>query len=273
MLYFRPEDGLPYLYETHLHTCQGSACGVSRGRDYVSRYKDLGYAGIIVTDHFFRGNCAVDRSLPWAKRIDRFCRGYEEAGEAGARLGLDVFFGWEETFDFDDFLVYGLGKEWLKAHPEAEHWSRKEQFDAVNRAGGCVIHAHPFRQHDYIRRITLSPYLVNGVEAANGGNASDAYDALAWVYAKKMGLPVTAGTDMHDVSDARPDTVFGVYLDKKMETIADYVDAVKGSAIAGLKHSPGRCDFRGDERPFLPVEIRDAKERILSRDIQQFLDL
>jgi hypothetical protein len=264
---------LPYLYETHLHTCQGSACGVSRGRDYISRYRDLGYTGIIVTDHFFRGNCAVDRGLPWEKRIDRFCRGYEEAGEAGARLGLDVFFGWEETHEFDDFLVYGLDKKWLKAHPEAERWTRREQFDAVNRAGGCVVHAHPFRQHAYIRKITLSPCLVNGVEAANGGNSDSAYDALAWVYAKKAGLPVTAGTDIHCVSDARPETVFGVYLDRKMETIADYAGAVRGRAIAGLKHSPGRCDFRGGPLPVLPVEIRDGEDRITGRDLQQFLDL
>jgi hypothetical protein len=118
---------------------------------------------------------------------------------------------------------------------------------------------------------------VNGIEVANGGNANSAYDALAWMYAKKMGLPVTAGTDIHSVDDARPEMVFGVYLDKKMETIADYVNAVKNGAIAGLKHSPGRCDFRrdfrGDERPVLPVEIRDAEDRIMSRDLQKFLDL
>jgi histidinol phosphatase-like PHP family hydrolase len=55
-----------YLYETHLHTVRGSACGVSPGRDYVQGYIDRGYQGIIVTDHFFNGNTAIDRLLPWS---------------------------------------------------------------------------------------------------------------------------------------------------------------------------------------------------------------
>ena len=55
-----------YLYETHMHTCQASACSDTRGRDYIQRYLDLGYTGIILTDHFFRGNCRIDRSLAGA---------------------------------------------------------------------------------------------------------------------------------------------------------------------------------------------------------------
>ncbi|MDR0655369.1 MAG: PHP domain-containing protein [Treponema sp.] len=265
-------EGSHYLYETHLHTCQGSACGISRGREYIRRYKDLGYAGIIITDHFFRGNSAIDRSLPWDKWVNCFCRGYEDAREEGARRGLDVFFGWEETFDGDDYLVYGLDRGWLTRHPEAKTWTRRQQFEAVRQAGGCVIHAHPFRQHYYISRVTLSPQCVDGVEAANGGNMEQSYDALAWRYAKKLRLPVTAGSDIHDVKDVSSETVFGVYLDKKMETIGDYVEAVKQNALAGLKTSPGRCDVRGDEKIRLPVEILDEQGRDTGVNIWKFLE-
>ena len=32
-----------YLYETHLHTCQASACGRSTGAEHVRFYKDIGF--------------------------------------------------------------------------------------------------------------------------------------------------------------------------------------------------------------------------------------
>jgi hypothetical protein len=261
------------LYETHLHTCQGSACGVSRGREYIRRYKDLGYSGLIITDHFFNGNSAIDRSLPWEKWVNLFCRGYEEARDEGVRRGMDVFFGWEETFGGDDYLVYGLDREWLLKHPEVQNWTRKVQFETVRQYGGCVVQAHPFRQHYYISRIHLSSGCVDGVEAANGGNMEQSYDALAWVYAKKLALPVTAGSDIHAAMDVRPETVFGVYLDKKMKIIGDYVEAVKQNAIASLKITPGRCDLRGNEKIRLPVDIRDGEDRSTGEDIRRFLGI
>ena len=261
---------MQYLYETHLHTREGSACGVSSGREYIQRYLDLGYTGIIITDHFFRGNSAVDRSLPWKKWVQNFCRGYEDARDEGLRRGLDVFFGWEETFEGDDYLVYGLDSEWLLEHPEAARWTRKEQLDEVRRYGGCVVQAHPFRASYYIKSIRLSPECVDAVEIANGGNER-ADDALARVYAQRINVPVTAGSDIHFAGDVRSDTVFGVYLEKKMVTIADYVGAVRNNSIKGLKHPAGRCDFRGDERVTLPVDIRDSEDRSTGKELWEFL--
>ena len=264
---------MSYLYETHLHTSQGSACGISSGREYVKRYQDLGYTGIFITDHFYRGHCAINRRLPWEKWVHAFCRGYEDAREEGARRGLDVFFGWEETFSGDDYLVYGLDKEWLLKHPEVCRWTRKEQFDETRRYGGCVVQAHPFRQHCHIHHLYLSVGCVDAVEAANAANHESSYDALAWIYAKKARLPVTAGTDIHHVRDIRADTVMGVYLDKKMETIADFVDAVRNRSLGLIKIPPGRYDIRGNETIILPVDIRDKKDRNTGRDIWDFLGI
>ena len=262
------------LYETHLHTKESSACGVSGGREYVKRYLDLGYTGIIITDHFVGGNCAVNPNLSWEKWVHRFCRGYEDAREEGARRGLDVFFGWEETFDGDDYLIYGLDKEWLLEHPESVHWTRKQQFDEVKRYGGCVVQAHPFRQQSHIHCIHLSTGCVDAVEAANAGNESPSCDALAWLYAKKLKLPVTAGSDIHSASDLRPGVVMGVYMDKRMESIGEYAAAIRGEAgrnsIKGLKTPPGRFDIYGDERIILPVDIRDSRDRSTGKKLAEF---
>jgi hypothetical protein len=260
-----------YLYETHLHTVLSSACGVSKGGDYIRRYIDSGFSGIIVTDHFFRGNTAIDRHLPWREWVNQFCRGYEETREAGERLGLDVFFGWEETFDgCDDYLIYGLDKAWLLDHPESRRWTRGEQYRAVKQYGGCVVQAHPFRQHYYISRINLSAGCVDAVEAANAGNRDQSYDGLAARYAEKLGLPKTAGSDIHDAEQFGWGEIFGVYLNKKIDGIAGYVDAIRTKAIAGLRISEGRCDYTGNETVSLPVDIRDADDRSAGRDLREF---
>ena len=262
---------MKYLYETHMHTSQGSACGFSLGREYVQRYLDMGYTGIIVTDHFLGGNCAIDRHRPWEKWVANFCRGYEDAREEGARRGLDVFFGWEETFDGDDYLVYGLDREWLLEHPEIRYWNRKRYFKEVKRYGGCIVQAHPFRQYDYIRCIDLS-LGADAVEAANSGNKQP-FDALAWAYAKKRKAPATAGSDIHRASDVRPGFALGVYLDKKMETINDYVNAIKNNALAGLYVPKERFDLHGKASVVLPVNIRDREDRIISKNLANFLEL
>ncbi|MDR2177533.1 MAG: PHP domain-containing protein [Treponema sp.] len=266
---------MAYLYETHLHTCRSSGCASARGQDYIAYYQDAGYSGIAVTDHFFRGNCTVDRHLPWREWVKEFCRGYEETREEGARRGLDVFFGWEETFEGDDYLVYGLSREWLLEHPEVRSWTRAEQYRAVKAAGGCVVHAHPFRQHSYIQEICLAPYLIDVVEAANAGNGESSYDVLALYYAAKFGLPVSAGSDIHHLVQAKAGDLYGVYLAEKPENSSSFAAMIRNGGmrrdIADLKTEAGRLESRGDEAVRLLVKILDRDEETVSRDFWDFL--
>ena len=209
-----------YRYETHMHTCQGSACGVSTGAGHARFYKERGYQGIFVTDHFFRGNTAVRRDLPWKERIDWFCSGFEDAWNEGQKIGLDVFFGWEQNFEGDEYLIYGLDKRFLLDHPEMEHWTRREQLENVHAAGGCVIQAHPFRMRGYLSAIRLGDVLADGVEVANAGN-TPAQDAYAMRYAQRKGLYTITGSDNH--RSGENSTLFGVGLDARLESPADFV--------------------------------------------------
>ena len=189
---------MPYRYETHLHTCETSACGVAAAKEYIPAYQDLGYHGIFVTDHFFGGNTAVSQHLPWREQVDQFCAGYEAALNEGVRRGFQVLFGWEQAFDGDEYLVYGLDKAWLYDHPEVKRWSRAEQFTQARRYGGCVVQAHPFRNRSYIRRIHLNTAYVDGVEVYNTANPLEV-NVQAYRYAKNLGLPMLAGTDIHSL--------------------------------------------------------------------------
>jgi hypothetical protein len=262
-----------YLYETHLHTSHSSACSNSRGSEYIRLYKDLGYSGIIVTDHFYHGNTAISHKLPWKEWVKQFCRGYEEAKNEGDKIGFDVFFGWEETFNgCDDYLVYGLDKEWLMDHPEMRTWTRREQYKTVTEAGGCVVQAHPFRQHYYIKKIILSSGCVDAVEVANAGNSEPSYDALAMQYARKFNLPYVAGSDIHDSRLVDKDYLFGTYFHKKLRNIRDFVHSVRNDDIGGIVISDGRCDVSGFEHVKLPVEIRDHNDRNTDLDWREILN-
>lgn len=222
---------MAFLYETHMHTCQGSACGTSTGKEHVRAYKDKGYTGIIITDHFFRGNCAVDRSLPWKKRIELYCSGYEDALIEGQKIGLDVFFGIEENHHGDEYLIYGLDKKFLLDHPEMEHWTRKQQYEEVHKAGGCVVQAHPFRFRGYyMDKIRLGGRFIDGCEVANAGN-NPWNDARALRWGREMGFSLTAGSDNHKSPN---DNLYGVVLEERLTDIHDFVKVILEKKPIGL---------------------------------------
>ena len=233
---------MPYLYETHLHTCLASACGKSTGKEHVHFYKDAGFTGIIMTDHFFGGNTAIDRTLPWEERIDLFWRGYEDAKEEGDKVGLDVFFGLEQNYTGDEYLIYGLTREYMKAHPEMEHWTRRQQLEAVHRAGGCVIQAHPFRIRGYMDKIQVGTLFCDGIEAANCGN-QPLDDARAYKMGKAENLVMTAGSDNH--LSPIPDP-YGVILQKRLTSILDYVKIILQREPVGLHVPKDRFLFHGE---------------------------
>ncbi|MCL2518287.1 MAG: histidinol phosphatase [Oscillospiraceae bacterium] len=166
------------------------------GLDLVKFYKNLGFAGLIVTDHFFTGNSSVPREMPWEERVDIFCSGYDEAYEAGQEYGMDVFFAWEFTYQNADFLTYGLDKQWLYDHSDMEKWEAKEYFDITHADGAFIVHAHPFRQAAYITGFHLFPELTDAVEVINSSMPDIVNERAEW-YANEYNLLKIVGSDTH----------------------------------------------------------------------------
>lgn len=213
-----------YKYETHLHTSEGSACGQSTGAEMARAHKEAGYTGIIVTDHFFNGNSAIDRSLPWKEKIEQFCKGYENAKAEGDTIGLDVFFGFEYGVNAADFLCYGLDKKWLIEHEDIDKINAQEAFKIMRADGGFVVQAHPFRERDYIDFIKLYPRDVDAIEIVNGSQIGEGImNEMAEIYAKMYNLPMTAGSDTHSVDNMYGS---GVETEQKFLKISDYFDAI-----------------------------------------------
>lgn len=249
---------MSFKYETHMHTSQGSDCSSTSGSEMVRRLHALGYAGCFITDHFFGGNTAVNgdlRKLPWEARIRLFCQGYDDAKRAGDELGFQVFFGLEFGWRATEFLTYGIDMQFLIDHPEIENMPLPEFSDLVHACGGFVIHAHPFREADYISTIRLFPHKVDGAEVYNCNNR-DEYNARARWYAESYGIPATGGSDSHHWW-CHPNG--GVEVEKKFESPFDYLEAVRAGSVKILArdHStdldPGENPWKNCVRPNLEL--------------------
>ena len=217
-----------YVYELHLHTVQGSKCGKSTGAEHVRRYASLGYTGIVVTDHFFNGNCAVPPDLPWEEQIRLFAKGYEDAKTEGDKIGLQVWFGYEfqcKTNGWNHYPTYGISPETLIAHPEITSMRVKEYVDWVHSQGGYVTHAHPFRLPG--SAVIELAKEVDAVEILNA-NRPDEENDLAEGYAKLFSLPAIYGSDCHSVKQIRRGAISS---DVKFENVDQMFAAIKAGEI------------------------------------------
>lgn len=245
-----------YRYEVHMHNCVASKCGKTAPADYISEYKRLGYTGIIMTDHFYHGNTAIDRDLPWEDFVEGFCAGYEQAKEEGDRQGFDVFFAWEENFHGDEYLIYGPDKAWLKAHPEIITSTQAEQLELIHSAGGVVVQAHPFRERAYIDTVNLHPYQCDAIEACNYSN-HEYEDILAYHFCRKWGIKMTSGSDIHDVANSAQSQA-GMLFKKPLKSIWDYVEAIKtGKGYIPMIPDDRKAPWNPDIRNTLPIRLFD----------------
>ncbi len=215
-----------YKYETHSHTSETSKCSGISGAELARYYKSIGYTGLFITDHYFNGNTTVPRDLPWEERVERFEAGYLAAKAEGDRIGLDVFFAWEYSYWGDDWLIYGLDKQWILDHPDQLKWGVSEYMDRVRADGGMVIHAHPFRESYYIDHIHLIPSHVDGVEIINA-SMSEAVNRRADWYAGSYGLIKSAGSDNHS---GKRERMAGVYLPERIGSPQDFCRLMKQGA-------------------------------------------
>lgn len=262
---------MPYKYETHMHTSQGSDCSSTSGARMIERLYNLGYTGCFITDHFFGGNTAVKnemRKLPWEVRVRLFCQGYDDAKKRGDELGFQVFFGLEFGWRATEFLTYGVDMQFLIDHPEIEDMPLPRFADLVHSCGGFVIHAHPFREADYISTIRLYPHKVDGVEVYNCNNCDEYNNRAKW-YADSFGLPKTGGSDSHHFW-CHPNG--GIETEKRLESPQDYLSAIQSGSVRILErdHStdldPGADVWQSVVRPDIALLPESAK-RLLKKEI------
>ena len=222
-----------FKYETHCHTSEVSKCARESAVSVVDFYKKKGYDGIFITDHFLNGNTTIDRTQPWEKKVEDFYLSYEIARKHGEEIDMDVFFGWEYTYNYtgkdgkycggNDFLTYGLDKKWLLAHPEIMEFELNEYCELIRSEGGFIIHAHPFREDSYIDMMRLVPGSVDGIEIINSSRP-DSENKMAEIFADYYGLLKTSGSDTHYFNRER---FSGIYTQNRLTSPLDMLKELK----------------------------------------------
>jgi hypothetical protein len=216
---------MPYRYETHCHTKEGSACSIAPAAELVEFYREMGYSGLCVTDHF-TGNSTLPPETPWKERVVFYHDIFVKMRDAGAKHGFKVFFGIEPTYKGNDFLIINPSKEWLLENGDAFSGQLGVLLSKARKSGAFVSHAHPFKEAEWIEYIRLLPRCVDAVEIYNA-NGTPFINGAAKAYAELYGLPGTAGSDLHRTDQK---LLCGLETDAPCDNALDLIQAVKNGA-------------------------------------------
>ncbi|MDI9483987.1 MAG: PHP domain-containing protein [Bacillota bacterium] len=184
-----------YRFDTHVHTSETSICGKIPGAEVARLYKQAGYSGIVITDHFHLDFFARFPDLSWPEKIARYLAGYRAALQEGRKIGLTVLLGMELRFpdSENDYLVYGFDEAFLLEHEDLCQLGL-ENFHRLTRGRDILIfQAHPFRDG----QSRANQKLLDGVEVFNGHPRQISRNRLAEAFASENRLLRIAGSDAH----------------------------------------------------------------------------
>ncbi|MBR5459244.1 MAG: hypothetical protein IKV53_00110 [Clostridia bacterium] len=215
-----------YKYQMHTHTSPCSACAVTTPRELCEALVSGGYAGAVLTNHFYGGNTGIDRSLPWEDFISAYEEDYNKCREEASRFDLDIIFCIEQAVKgHREFLVYGITVEILKAHPELrdnrfEDWKRVAVENDL-----LIIQAHPYRKLPYITMPYPLPLdFIDGIECYNHWNPKEENDEAFGFAQENPHLILTSGGDTH-----RPDNVCrgGITVTRRIKNEKELVSVLR----------------------------------------------
>lgn len=183
----------------HTHTAPTSRCAVMTPEELAEGLCEAGYAGAVLTNHFFGGNSGVDRTLPWEDFVAAYERDLELCREAAKKHDLDIIFGVEEhIYGGLEVLCYGVTPKLLKDNPVLRERRLEEWSEILHGAGALMIQAHPYRERGYISEPGVLPLgHIDGIEIYNAGN-EPVFNERARAYADAHpDLILTSGADAH----------------------------------------------------------------------------
>lgn len=191
---------MAFKTELHCHTSEVSRCGRVTAAETVETYIKYGYNAVTITNHlsastFSEKNKNFVQTNDWQKRIDFFMHAVDLAREA-ARGRIDVLWGIELCggHDNNDYLIYGMTEEQLRAMPDILDISIKEFGPRIREELGLLLfQAHPFRNGVRV----VVPERLDGVEVYNGHIGHDSRNFIAQQWADRYGMRRISGTDFH----------------------------------------------------------------------------
>lgn len=188
-----------YRYETHIHTAECDPYAQVSAREIVRLYHEIGYSGLVITDHYFALSYDWFRTelseVSPRRFVQRWLKGYYEARDEGEKLGMTVLPGAEVRLDgenHNDYLVYGLTEDFFLNAPLLNRLGSVTELMGALPPEACVVQAHPFRDGMTVQR----PEVLFGLEGYNGG--TEPYrNRMAADFAAHYGKPMLSGSDFH----------------------------------------------------------------------------
>ena len=215
-----------YRYELHSHTSECDRDAALSARELVRLYKDSGYDGMVITDHYIERFYTLwfpedVKGLTHEQQVTRWLRGFRTAREEGEKVGFTVLPGAEVRFDDypNDYLLYGLHEEFFYTVPRLNELKNVKELLSLMPEGVCVVHAHPFRNGMAV----ADPTGLFGIEAYNGGTEKFRNE-MAHTYAEHYGLAKTSGSDIHSTARLAKG---GIETPHKIATPEDLINVLR----------------------------------------------
>jgi predicted metal-dependent phosphoesterase TrpH len=221
------EKGKFYRYELHCHDKLCSKCAHNLPEEMVHSYIEAGYDGMVFTNHFLRGNTAVDKSLPWKEKMEAYYNSYLRALNSVTDDNFNVFFGIEHNYGHGkEVLTYGIDLDFLVRNPDIDQLPLSEYTRLVREYGGFVSQAHPFRHASFIDPDVMpEPENLDAMETYNFFNTPEE-NQQAHEFAIDKGLYETSGADVHDY-DCPSIGMAGMAFPYRIKTSGELVKALK----------------------------------------------
>lgn len=218
-----------FKYDTHVHTDETSPCGKVKAIELVHLYKECGYRGIVITDHYYNRYFDSLIDMDWEKKIESYLQGYRIALLEGQKIGLNVILGMELRFNKspNDYLVYGINEDFLIENKELYNLSLKEFREFTKGKGILIYQAHPYRNG--LSREWVD--ILDGIEVYNGNPRHDSHNDLAYKLAEDKNLKMLSGSDFHQIQDL---ALGGILLEEQITNSVELVNYINGGKALEL---------------------------------------
>ena len=198
------------LIDLHAHTSGISKCCKIDAPGMVRVAKDAGLDGVVLCNHYDECYVKNGDALAFARR---YVEEYEYARACGEEIGCSVLFGIELSplrYPGVHLLIYGLGPDFLLENPHLYEAEQQELYRTVQRAGGILVQAHPWRRQDRL----LDVRYLDGVEISCHPLYDGTHLRFLAAVAAENELFLTCGGDFHNDTH-RPKC--GIYLPDGIE--------------------------------------------------------
>ncbi len=214
---------MEYKYEIHCHTKDVSKCGQVPAEDVVNFYKEKGYSGIVITDHYSPMTFTLKEHIFKKKATDKYLTGYKKA-KALESEDFTVLLGVELRFygTINDYLIYGVKEEDLYNGPYLLTLCLRRAYKYFHSEGCIVIQAHPFRKFMHRK----NPKYLDGAEVNNGKDTKENKEkANEWADTFPRKPIKVGGSDFHRLNQANK--LCGIITEEKIKTNDDLLRILK----------------------------------------------